>query len=176
MVSYQLSTLAPQMWEFVPQSVRKCKILNEFKTKIKSWYPHHCPCRLCKTYIAQLGFIWSAYTHLFIGESGYIFTVWCNYDALVSFAVVTIIFYMYLFNFYLNLLIYLCTWSYLLLLLLLSLSFLTLTLIKHIDWCEQELVLCILWIWCFFFYYFVNMKYGFPIRSNPRALISLSQC
>ena len=49
--------LAPQIWELVPQSIRKCKTLNEFKTKIKSWYPDHCPCRLCKTYVAQLGFI-----------------------------------------------------------------------------------------------------------------------
>ena len=49
--------LAPQLWEIVPQSVRKCKTLNGFKTKTKSWYPDHCPCRLCKTYIAQLGFI-----------------------------------------------------------------------------------------------------------------------
>ena len=49
--------LAPQIWELVPQSLRKCKTLNEFKTNIKSWYPGHCPCRLCKTYIAQLGFI-----------------------------------------------------------------------------------------------------------------------
>ena len=53
--------LAPQIWKLVPESIRKCKTLNEFKTKIKSWYPDHCPCRLCKTYIAQLGFIWSAY-------------------------------------------------------------------------------------------------------------------
>ena len=49
--------LAPQLWEIVPQSVRKCKTLDGFKTKTKSWYPDHCPCRLCKTYIAQLGFI-----------------------------------------------------------------------------------------------------------------------
>ena len=49
--------LAPQIWELVPQSLKKCKTLNEFKTKIKSWYPDHCPCKLCKTNIAQLGFI-----------------------------------------------------------------------------------------------------------------------
>ena len=48
---------APLIWGLVPQGVRKCKILNEFKTNIKSWYPDHCPCRLCKTDIAQLGFI-----------------------------------------------------------------------------------------------------------------------
>ena len=49
--------LAPQILELVPYSVGKCKTLNELKTKIKSWYPDHCPCNLCKTYIAQLDFI-----------------------------------------------------------------------------------------------------------------------
>ena len=49
--------LALQIWEHVTQSIRKCKILNEFKTKIKSLYPDQCPCRLCRTHIAQLGFI-----------------------------------------------------------------------------------------------------------------------
>ena len=49
--------LAPQIWELAPQSIRKCKTLNEFKTKIKSWYSDHCPHRICKTYIGQLGFI-----------------------------------------------------------------------------------------------------------------------
>ena len=48
---------APQIWELVPQSIRKCKTLNELKTKIKSCYSDHCPCRLCKTHIAQLGFV-----------------------------------------------------------------------------------------------------------------------
>ena len=28
--------LPPQVWELVPQSVRKCEPLNEFKTKLKS--------------------------------------------------------------------------------------------------------------------------------------------
>ena len=28
--------LAPQIWELIQQSIRKCKTLNEFKTKIKS--------------------------------------------------------------------------------------------------------------------------------------------
>ena len=49
--------LAPQIWELVPLSIRKCKALSEFKSKIESWYPDHCPCRLCKSYITQLGYI-----------------------------------------------------------------------------------------------------------------------
>ena len=57
---YGLSSIKhvpPQIWELAPKSFGKCKTLNEFKTTIKSWYPYHYPCRLCKTYIAQLGFI-----------------------------------------------------------------------------------------------------------------------
>ena len=92
----------PQIWQLVPQSIRKCKSLNEFKTKIKSWCPDHCPCRLCKTYLSQLGFISSAYIHLFMARirlytcDHSTFRVWCNYHALVSFAVVTIIFYVFI--------------------------------------------------------------------------------
>ena len=31
--------------------------LADFKAKIKTWVPENCPCRLCKTYIHQMGFI-----------------------------------------------------------------------------------------------------------------------
>ena len=75
-----------------------------------------------------------------------LFTIWCNYVALVSF-------YLYLFNLYIYLLIYLniyLTWCYY------YRYFLTLTLSRHIDWHKIELVLCILCI--FFFYNFTNMK------------------
>ena len=60
-------------------------ILYFLNTKIKSWYPNHCPCRLCKTFFAQLGFIWSAYIHLFMAESGYILVtiVYLQYDVLM---------------------------------------------------------------------------------------------
>ena len=106
-----------------------------------------------------------------------ILTAWCNYDALVEFAIVTITLYICLFNLYLNLLIYVCTWSYLLLLLLLPLFFLTMTLIRHMDWYELELVLCILLIWFFFLRSCQHeIKRSNPIQSNPLALISLSRC
>ena len=75
---------------------------------------------------------------------------------------------MYSFNLYLNLLIYLCTWSYLLLLLLLSWLFLTLTLIRHIDWYEIELVLCILLIWFFLRFCQHRIKHSNPIQSSPK--------
>ena len=32
-------------------------ILSGFKKAIKEWKPSNCPCRLCKTYISQVGFL-----------------------------------------------------------------------------------------------------------------------
>ena len=83
---------------------------------------------------------------------------------IIIITIIAIIFYMYLFNLYLNLLIYLCTWSYLLLLLLLSLLFLTLTLIRHIDWYELELVLC---IYYFDFFSMILSTRKKAFQSNP---------
>ena len=43
-------------------SARGCKMLQcikKFKKLIKSWVSKQCPCRLCKTYSSQVGFIWS---------------------------------------------------------------------------------------------------------------------
>ena len=38
-------------------SKRSAKPLNIFKAKIKSWTTDKCPCRLCKTYVGNIGFI-----------------------------------------------------------------------------------------------------------------------
>ena len=46
------------MWNIVPQNIRESSSLNDFKSLIKFWKPGTCPCRLCKNYIAQVGFIW----------------------------------------------------------------------------------------------------------------------
>ena len=52
-----LVSLAPEMWELVPDSVREVKTLPIFKNKIKAWATDNRPCRLCKNYIGQVGFI-----------------------------------------------------------------------------------------------------------------------
>ena len=51
-----LSFLGPKTWEHVPLKVKSCQILEEFKKKLKSWILENCSCRLCKTYLLQLGF------------------------------------------------------------------------------------------------------------------------
>ena len=52
-----VSFLGPKLWKILPQEYKDIDSLQEFKRKIKNWVPHNCPCRLCKTYIHQLGFI-----------------------------------------------------------------------------------------------------------------------
>ena len=41
----------------VPNNIKNSSSLNKFKSSIKSWKPNECPCRLCKKYIAEVGFI-----------------------------------------------------------------------------------------------------------------------
>ena len=49
--------LARRIWDLVPDQIKHCGSLTKFKNLIKSWSPKDCPCRLCKTNIAQVGFI-----------------------------------------------------------------------------------------------------------------------
>ena len=44
-------------WGIVPEDIRNSSSLAEFKSKIKTWEPKACTCRLCKVYVYQLGFI-----------------------------------------------------------------------------------------------------------------------
>ena len=47
----------PQTWELLPRDIKEAKSLSEFETKIKDWKAENCTCRLCKTYVANLGCI-----------------------------------------------------------------------------------------------------------------------
>ena len=49
--------IVPKIWELIPTDIKNCKSLNCFKSKIKLWIPYDCPCRICKIYIQNLGFI-----------------------------------------------------------------------------------------------------------------------
>ena len=52
-----LSFLGPKIWDLIPQDTKNSRSLTEFKNKIKSWKPQNCPCKLCRTFIPQLGYI-----------------------------------------------------------------------------------------------------------------------
>ena len=55
--SESVSSLAPKIWELLPNSMKCSNSLKEFKSFIKLWTTDKCPCRRCKTYINNLGFI-----------------------------------------------------------------------------------------------------------------------
>ncbi|MCH2405854.1 MAG: reverse transcriptase family protein [Nitrosopumilus sp.] len=47
----------PKTWELVPKEIKESTSLSIFKDKIKDWKPSGCNCRLCKTYIKDVGYI-----------------------------------------------------------------------------------------------------------------------
>ena len=52
-----LSDLAPKVWELIPNNIKSLENLPKFKKAIKNWKPDVCPCRLCRLYIPQVGFV-----------------------------------------------------------------------------------------------------------------------
>ena len=47
----------PQLWQMLPQTIRSSGSLAQFKANIKNWKGENCPCKLCRTFIPNLGFL-----------------------------------------------------------------------------------------------------------------------
>ena len=56
-VPESLSNLGPRIWNLVPDKLKQLVDIHPFKKEIRKWKPRNCPCRLCKTYIPNVGFI-----------------------------------------------------------------------------------------------------------------------
>jgi hypothetical protein len=59
-VKYGLETLrslGPKIWNLIPTDLKDISSLPLFKVKIRKWVPHNCPCRLCYSFVPQLGFL-----------------------------------------------------------------------------------------------------------------------
>ena len=52
-----ISHLAPKIWEQVPEDIKDSSSLDIFTRKIKSWIPNSCPCKICKLYIPDIGYV-----------------------------------------------------------------------------------------------------------------------
>ena len=52
-----VSFLEPKIWDMLPDDYKDIDNLKTFKNKIKKWKPENCPCRLCKVYINNIGFV-----------------------------------------------------------------------------------------------------------------------
>ena len=52
-----ISFLVPKIWDIVPNELNQLETANAFKRDIKKWKPLNCPCRLCRLYIKNVGFL-----------------------------------------------------------------------------------------------------------------------
>ena len=52
-----LAHLGPKIWSIIPECIKREKTLKSFIKKIREWKPVKCPCRLCKTYVREIGYI-----------------------------------------------------------------------------------------------------------------------
>ena len=52
-----LSQLAPKIWELLPLEIKETETFLQLKAKIKKWNPRNCPCRFCKIYLQNVGFL-----------------------------------------------------------------------------------------------------------------------
>ena len=55
--SESLSSLAPKLWDLLPNSIKNSASIKEFKTKINTWTFERCPARICKKYVGRVGLI-----------------------------------------------------------------------------------------------------------------------
>ena len=53
-----LSNLGPRIWNLVPDRQKQQVGIHAFKEEIKKWKQKNYPCRLCKTYVPNVGFIY----------------------------------------------------------------------------------------------------------------------
>ena len=52
-----VSFLGSRLWHALPERLKKSENLAVFKRKLRSWNGLDCKCRLCKIYIADLGYL-----------------------------------------------------------------------------------------------------------------------
>jgi len=55
--SESASYLGPKIWEQIPNEIKVINSLAGFKREIRKWKPVNCPCRICKIFIPNLGFL-----------------------------------------------------------------------------------------------------------------------
>ena len=55
--SETISSLGPKIWNILPTELKKVMSPTLLKKKIREWAPKNCPCRLCKTYVQNTGFL-----------------------------------------------------------------------------------------------------------------------
>ena len=52
-----IRNLGPKIWDILPANIKEAPTLNSFKVKVKQMKTFNCPCRLCKVYLPNIGFV-----------------------------------------------------------------------------------------------------------------------
>ena len=52
-----ISYRSPQLWSLLPERMRQLNYLDQFKRSVTQWVCNTCPCRLCKVYLHNVGFL-----------------------------------------------------------------------------------------------------------------------
>ena len=52
-----VSNLEAKLWNLLPREIKNNSSLTAFKNEIRKWTPKKCPCKLCQTYIKNIGYI-----------------------------------------------------------------------------------------------------------------------
>ena len=55
--SESASFLGHKIWEQIPTEIKTINSLAGFKKEIRKWKPVNCPCRICKVFVPNLGFL-----------------------------------------------------------------------------------------------------------------------
>ena len=59
-VRYGIETVAffgSRIWSYMPSELKESTSLNKFKSKIKTWKPENCPCKLCKINLQRIVYL-----------------------------------------------------------------------------------------------------------------------
>ena len=49
--------LVSKIWEIIPVYSNELDTIDKFKIAIKKWKPKSCPCRLCRVYLQNIGYL-----------------------------------------------------------------------------------------------------------------------
>ena len=52
-----LTNLGVKIWNLLPNEYKELNSLSIFNSGISNWVTDECPCRMCKNYVANIGFI-----------------------------------------------------------------------------------------------------------------------
>ena len=52
-----ISNLGSKIWDLVPSNLKEVSELDEFEKAIKQWKHEDCPCKLCRVFVQNVGFL-----------------------------------------------------------------------------------------------------------------------